>query len=172
MGSREQLILVYSKSGWDQLTNLIGSTFLSSTERKRVVDVINDHDAHQTDACGAHLLYFSECDTSCAEVQLLISSLHSQFSAKEWFTYIIFEDGSEDSFGGFYNNSFCPSVERRLKWDDNNALNAGKVNIGAPAPVVAKPIATTAINNHVCPTCGNTACSRSEKKCWKCGNPL
>jgi hypothetical protein len=64
-----------------------------------------------------------------------------------------------------------------LKWNDNNALNAGKVNIGkvnvsSPSPVVAKPVAPVAINNHTCPTCGNTACSRSESKCWKCGNPL
>lgn len=172
MGTREQLILVYSKPGWDQLTNLIGSTFLLNTERQRVVNFINDYDVHQTDPRGAHLLYFSECDTSRADAHLLISSLHSQVSSKDWLVHIIYEDGGEDSFGGFHNNSFSPTVERKLKWDDNNALNAGKVNISSPAPAVAKPVATTPINNHTCPTCGNTACSRSEKKCWRCGNPL
>lgn len=172
MGTREQLALVYSKSGWDQLSNLIGSAFISDTERQRVIDVINDHDAHQTDPRGAHLLYFSECDTACQDVQLLISSLHSHITNREWLVHIIYEDGSEYSIGGFYNNSFSPSVQRRLQWNDNNTLNAGKVNISSLAPAVAKPVAASTINNHTCPTCGNTACSRNEKKCWRCGNPL
>lgn len=29
-----------------------------------------------------------------------------------------------------------------------------------------------AINNHVCPTCKNDRCSKSERSCWKCGNAL
>ena len=32
--------------------------------------------------------------------------------------------------------------------------------------------AGAAINDHVCPTCQNDKCSKSEKVCWKCGNPL
>ena len=28
-----------------------------------------------------------------------------------------------------------------------------------------------AINNHTC-ACGNTRCNKSEKTCWRCGNPL
>lgn len=31
---------------------------------------------------------------------------------------------------------------------------------------------STAINDHVCPTCKNTRCSKTEKSCWRCGNPL
>lgn len=29
-----------------------------------------------------------------------------------------------------------------------------------------------AVNDHTCPNCGNTACSKSERSCWKCGNVL
>jgi hypothetical protein len=29
-----------------------------------------------------------------------------------------------------------------------------------------------AVNDHVCPSCKNHRCSRSEKLCWKCGDPL
>lgn len=29
-----------------------------------------------------------------------------------------------------------------------------------------------AINDYVCPTCGNDHCSITETTCWKCGNPL
>jgi hypothetical protein len=28
------------------------------------------------------------------------------------------------------------------------------------------------INDHVCPTCKNDRCSKSEKSCWKCGGKL
>lgn len=31
---------------------------------------------------------------------------------------------------------------------------------------------SAAINDHVCPTCKNNRCSKTEKKCWLCGNPL
>lgn len=29
-----------------------------------------------------------------------------------------------------------------------------------------------AVNDYVCPTCANDRCSKSEIKCWKCGNLL
>ena len=28
------------------------------------------------------------------------------------------------------------------------------------------------VNDHICPACGNNRCSRSEIKCWRCGNKL
>lgn len=31
---------------------------------------------------------------------------------------------------------------------------------------------SNAINDHVCPSCGNTRVSKSEKTCWSCGNNL
>ena len=29
-----------------------------------------------------------------------------------------------------------------------------------------------AVNNHTCPTCGNSRCSRAETNCWLCGGNL
>jgi hypothetical protein len=29
-----------------------------------------------------------------------------------------------------------------------------------------------AVNDHTCKTCGNTKCSKTEKSCWKCGEPI
>ncbi len=37
-----------------------------------------------------------------------------------------------------------------------------------PSPNGAKP----AINDHVCPGCKNDRCSKTERICWKCGEPL
>ena len=31
---------------------------------------------------------------------------------------------------------------------------------------------SSAVNDHVCLSCGNTKCSKTENTCWKCGNPL
>jgi uncharacterized paraquat-inducible protein A len=36
----------------------------------------------------------------------------------------------------------------------------------------AQASTTTPINNHVCPSCRNDRVNKSEKSCWKCGNPL
>ena len=32
--------------------------------------------------------------------------------------------------------------------------------------------AAAAVNDHTCPGCGNTRCSRAEKTCWRCGRQL
>lgn len=40
-----------------------------------------------------------------------------------------------------------------------------------PVAIVCDPNAP-AVNDHVCPTCKNTRCSKTEKTCWRCGNNL
>lgn len=40
--------------------------------------------------------------------------------------------------------------------------------IKPPKPKAMSP----AVNNHVCPTCKNARCSKSEITCWRCGNRL
>jgi predicted RNA-binding Zn-ribbon protein involved in translation (DUF1610 family) len=38
---------------------------------------------------------------------------------------------------------------------------------------MAKTTSTAEVmNNHTCPSCGNTGVSKSEKSCWLCGNSL
>lgn len=32
--------------------------------------------------------------------------------------------------------------------------------------------AAPAVNDHVCPACGNTRCNKKEASCWICGSPL
>jgi len=44
-----------------------------------------------------------------------------------------------------------------------------------PTPVTPEVIVVEvepAINNYICPTCGNDRCNTKERTCWKCGNPL
>lgn len=37
---------------------------------------------------------------------------------------------------------------------------------------INRPAMAPAMNNHTCPTCKNTRCSKSEIICWRCGNRL
>jgi hypothetical protein len=170
MGTREQLIVVFSKNGWDQLTSFIGSTFVNNQNRKDVLDAINNNDDHQTDSKGDHLLHFQEVDSSSHSMQLLLTKLMGNIHSKEWLVNMIFDDGTEDSYGGYYNSSFNVSVRRHLTWVDVNSVPGGKLNVADP--VAPKPVASTPINNHKCSACGNDRCSKIEKTCWKCGNPL
>ncbi len=37
---------------------------------------------------------------------------------------------------------------------------------------VAPVAKSDAVNDHTCPSCHNTKCSKTEKTCWKCGGAL
>lgn len=43
-------------------------------------------------------------------------------------------------------------------------------------PVLVKDVVTSptsaAVNNHICPCCGNDKVSKTERSCWKCGGNL
>jgi hypothetical protein len=56
------------------------------------------------------------------------------------------------------------------KWivNDSSWKVVGDVFDGAQVPYAT----TAAINDYTCPTCHNTRCSKSEGKCWSCGNNL
>jgi len=40
------------------------------------------------------------------------------------------------------------------------------------APSLVSTNSAVVINNHQCTACGNTACNKQEKSCWRCGNPI
>lgn len=167
----DKLILIYSKVGWEKLNSLIGSWLFSDKQRKHILDNINDNDCHQVDANGAHLLYWSACDTSCNDMITLITHLTGAIPSVEWVVHIISNNGIEDKFGRYINNPFAPNVERTFSWSDNNAtLVKDRVSVdGEPGP---QPVVTAAVNNHKCGACGNDRCSTTEVTCWKCGNKL
>lgn len=45
--------------------------------------------------------------------------------------------------------------------------NNGSVNVSNN-----NTLDTTTIDDHVCVSCGNQKCSKSEKACWKCGTKI
>lgn len=47
--------------------------------------------------------------------------------------------------------------------------------ITAPVESCTLPVPmayVAAVNDHVCPSCNNNRCSKSEKSCWRCGSSL
>lgn len=64
-----------------------------------------------------------------------------------------------------------------VKWDDGSTRDPwwsdpGSFTIITGTPTPTDVATVVAINDHVCPTCKNDRCSRSEKNCWKCGGVL
>ena len=63
-----------------------------------------------------------------------------------------------------------------IEWDDDVTWNTNWGKASSFTVVDGETAATSAsgtpVNDHVCPTCQNNKCSKSEKLCWKCGNPL
>lgn len=59
-----------------------------------------------------------------------------------------------------------------VKKGQNGGIMRGATPMPEHSVEAAKNVVTEAVNDFVCPTCGNTHCSIMEKLCWKCGNPL
>jgi hypothetical protein len=66
------------------------------------------------------------------------------------------------------------SIESYYAWvavDDYGSLTFTPENITIDSPIET-PSSSAVINDHICPTCSNNRCSKSEKTCWRCGNKL
>lgn len=60
-----------------------------------------------------------------------------------------------------------------IKWDDDCPYNCDWA-YASSFSIIDEVVATSVnvINDHICPTCQNDKCSKTEVTCWKCGNPL
>jgi hypothetical protein len=47
-----------------------------------------------------------------------------------------------------------------------------EISYSKPETFVLPNAVLAAVNDHICPSCRNDRCSKSEKSCWKCGNSL
>ena len=55
-------------------------------------------------------------------------------------------------------------------WGDWYARRFAPIDANITQPTTAT--SSAAINDHICKTCGNDRCSKTEKICWKCGGKL
>lgn len=166
MSSREDIIIVYSKTGWDELVTKIGSTILTQFERQEVVKTINTASVHQTNSQGDHMLVFEQLSTGSFGISML-RGLTQIINIDDWKMHSIDESGEENA-GWYISSSFNPHVHRSLKW--TNGYNvAGALSIPDP-PTLSKT--NQIINDYTCPHCGNSKLSKQEKTCWSCTNPI
>lgn len=169
MSTKEQLAVVYSKEGWIQLAEKIGSHLLSTHERRIVLEIINGADLHKIGPQRDHMLVFDQIDVGDSDTSILLHTIHDNMDSDYYYVYILFDDGSEDSFGLFDSNSFNVRVRRELVW--TGGLDVKDI-LSIPDPAPQKPKTKALVNNYTCPTCQNDKCSVTEDKCWRCGNPL
>lgn len=172
MGYREDVVIIYSKKGFDELINRIGSTLLTDEQREQALTFLNEADLHQTAGSGEdHLFFFDSINTLIPSIQVVLNKLHKVMDQDQFFVQYLGEDGGEEQDGGYFENPFSPFVTHSLSWGCGDEV-ADKLSVEAlclptdvPAPV-ATPV--VAVDNYTCP-CGNKKLSTREKLCWSCG---
>ena len=80
----------------------------------------------------------------------------------------------ELSRNGFYKSAISifhdgQSDEDPQYWSIYSKEAVGKYMLNVPKDSLAT---APAIDNYVCPSCGNTKCNQNEKSCWRCEFPF
>jgi hypothetical protein len=75
------------------------------------------------------------------------------------------ENGREQLFGALDPDGYGIWAQGPNSWRLKESLTVPLSSLTVKASGVA-------INDHTCPTCSNTHCSKTERTCWKCGNNL
>jgi hypothetical protein len=179
MGYREDLAIAYTPEGWNALLSEIASPHLCEYDQNLLVELLNEADQHYASNDGCHFLLFESRKLGCDDMQLLLHTVHGKIDDENWLTVALGEDGCEETQGQFWDNPFSMGVQRSLEFDvggcDQQLSRIGslakKVQTITAQPCTGKVISAP-VNDHTCVCCGNTACSKSEKSCWKCGSQI
>jgi len=175
MAYTQDISVVYSAATWKMLGEQILSDILTDEERVLVINLLDNADTHLSDPDDNHILFFSGINPYEKDMKLLFVKIMDTLSVDRWFAVGLDNNGMEDSWGGWEDNPFNLRIAREIKSDDdycNVWVSSGIKSKAAPTikAVVSDPM--VAINDHTCKFCGNTACSKSEKTCWKCGGVI
>jgi hypothetical protein len=177
MGYREDVAVAYASHTWEVLVTQIGSSFLTDDQRQNVIAFLDAADEHAVNEDGDHMLRWDSIKTSADDAQVLFDTLHNSMDDNYWQAIFLGEDGHVETHGSWYDNPFSLGVSHNLNSDtdgDEQWTTSGITLINStptiPAPATVPPTSKV-INDHTC-GCGNTACSKSEKSCWKCGAPI
>jgi hypothetical protein len=174
MGYREDVCVAYTKKGWDLIVEKIPE-ILNDEQIADVISFLNDCDDHSVNDDGDHCLTWSAIKTGCDDAQLLFNILHTELDSIEdgelqYFALFLGEDGSEENYGGWYDNPFCISTTHSMSRDVDSCDTWNDCRI-TPVKMTAAPTVVNmvpVVDDYTC-TCGNTKCSLKEKSCWKCG---
>lgn len=121
MGYREDVVVVVSKNGWENLINAISpnSDLLDQKKAQLVFNLIKQTDRHiLCEKDGQHLMMWQSIKTYSADCTALFYVL-KQMNENDYYVHCIGEDGAEELFGLFDNNVFCVSVYKQFCFDEN-----------------------------------------------------
>jgi hypothetical protein len=182
MGTREDVAFAVTSKGWDYMMQCISNLISNGGdhEAQEVMDLINESDAHWVNPDDDHMIYWNQIKSSAddfVDFQNLLAELDDKSMENEYYMLILNEDGTDESVGGWFDNHFQIGVHRNINYE------VGSCVLQCPPPKTKPPVDTskrywnitvpaTPINDHTCTQCGNNACSKTEKSCWKCGHPI
>jgi hypothetical protein len=176
MGIRSDLAIAYSKVGWEKMEKYFAS--LSLNDQEMILDLIQDADQHLIHFDGDHLLSWTSMKSGCADMDLLNHGHSSALDDEDYYSVEIYDcGGDEEISGGYYDNPFGICCNRSIFINDTDSEEFSMENLLIMQPQSSKIDSsvsgpTVIVDDHVCPACGNTKCSRQEKSCWKCGSSL
>ena len=170
MGYRSDVVVAYTAPGWDDLVKKIGSNLLSDSQRREVIAFLDEADEHAVNEDGDHCLRWDSIKFYADDVQILFTTLHNKMEPADWRAVILGEEGDSEEYGDWFDNPFNIYVSRMLNMDttDDESWSSSGITF---TPTPSAPTMAAPINDHTC-VCGNTACSKTEKSCWKCGAPI
>lgn len=169
MGYREDVAIAYSKEGFEELIEKMGSDLLSDEERDWAISFLDGADEKRLTDYGSRLYIFTSIKTVADDAQVVLHKLHGAINHHEYLVQYMGEDGGEDVDGGFFDNPFGIYVARSLSWDDaGDSLSESLRDLVSFIPTPKSAINQPVVDNYTC-VCGNTKCSTQETSCWKCG---
>ena len=185
MGYRSDVALVFSKVGWEKLTELLDGqhTAFSVEECESVIDLLNCADDHSIDSSsGDNLLVWYSIKSSATNADLLFDRACNLIDDEQWYRLDLGEDGATEYGGSYCDNPFDICVSHNLNTSEGDiSLSGKKCSIKPPVKYIELTVmevspwplsATPPVDNYTC-SCGNSKLNDvSDKSCWKCGAPV
>ncbi len=80
------------------------------------------------------------------------------------------------TISGVYEGGMYVKIRVDIKGQEMDGLvslyDVLEIQLAEPLKQVVVSTTMGAVNDHVCATCGNDRCSRTERSCWRCGAPI
>lgn len=177
MGYREDIALTVSAPGWSKF--LACKAAMPTAKSEEIDTLLSDADEHWENPDGDQLFTWESIKAGCDDFQSMMKVLQSDVESVDWYMISIGEDGTEEYLGEWHDNPFGLCTTRQFVYNTNGCLlNAPVPSVKAPGNSNKKawnitiPASGPPVNDHTCTQCGNTACNKTEKSCWKCGCPI
>lgn len=171
-----QLAAAYKYTAWYQIIDRLKS--VSSFTQACYVTHFNNADTNVQNDDGKLFVWNRVDNNGSFDLFYRLLDLNFGLVNNNNFKAIIsFDGGFPQAEGNWDPNSFGLTTKTIIDYDDVPSINNGEfIDINNLGPAIRavpakKPMTSLPpVNDHKCTSCGNTACSKTEKSCWKCGS--